>query len=150
MAKRVVDWRGNKIEKFGRLLIADQLVVTREGVDYNYLVYVFDRIVVFAADSKTGGRLRQCLVGRKAYEPFFKAGTRSTPLKMKGSVYMTCVMGAVPLAEDRVPCECKAGRPAFGKSAVLSRRMWKLTWSCSLTRLHLLQFLPAVAAISQR
>ncbi|KAL1659144.1 hypothetical protein GGF50DRAFT_107948 [Schizophyllum commune] len=113
MAKRVVDWRGNKIEKFGRLLIADQLVVTREGVDYDYLVYVFDRIVVFAADSKTGGRLRQCLVGRKAYDPFFKAGTRSTPLKMKGSVYMACVMGAVPLSEDRVPCDCKAGRPAF-------------------------------------
>ena len=92
-----------------------------------YLVYVFGRIVVFAADSKTGGRLRQCLVGRKAYDPFFKAGTRSTPLKMKGSVYMACVIGAVPLSEDRVPCDCKAGRPAFSKSIVLSRRMWKLT-----------------------
>ncbi|KAL1743652.1 hypothetical protein HDZ31DRAFT_64843 [Schizophyllum fasciatum] len=112
MAKRIADWKGHRVETFGRLLLADELVVTRLNVDYVYIVYVFERIVVFAAEGKTGGRARQCLVGRRPYRMSFQAAMRSTPLNMKGRVYMMCVVCAVPSSAGGEPCGCTAGLSA--------------------------------------
>ncbi|TRM67000.1 hypothetical protein BD626DRAFT_167600 [Schizophyllum amplum] len=115
LAKRVVDWKGHSIDNFGRLLLADELVVMRMGVDYLYLVYIFERIVIFAAEGRTGRRQRQCFVGSRpprSGTSFQAAALRSTPLNMKGRVFMMSVVCAVPASTGGMPCECTAALSA--------------------------------------
>ncbi|KAJ6586380.1 Dbl homology domain-containing protein [Mycena vulgaris] len=85
---RVADWKGHHIDTFGDLLLDDILVVTRSNVDQTCHVFFFERIILCCTDAP----------GVAPAQTNFSGLKRTTPLLLKGRIFLADVMQTEPVA----------------------------------------------------
>lgn len=109
LESRVEDWKGHHIANLGELLLDDVFTVTKSDVDREYHVFLFEKIIlcckeaVAASDrssrksgksssllKKPNGQLTPSYTGAGA------ARKRTTPLLLKGRIFLNNVTGAKP------------------------------------------------------
>lgn len=108
LAARVEDWKEHSLPQFGRLLLCETLTVVKGNTDREYIVYLFDRILLCCKDlqpapsagkknSKSGGLLnKQRTPSTGSAGAPKKPGKTLTPLQLKGRIFINNVVAAKP------------------------------------------------------
>ncbi|KAJ7606615.1 Dbl homology domain-containing protein, partial [Roridomyces roridus] len=87
---RVVDWKGHNIDDFGELLLHDDFVVERHGVEREYVVYLFEKIILLCKEEHDAGRTSHSLLRKPP---------KKGPLLLKGRIHLSRFIQAVPSSE---------------------------------------------------
>ncbi|KAG8749216.1 hypothetical protein FRC12_013519 [Ceratobasidium sp. 428] len=93
---RVEDWKGHDLSSCGELLLAEKMMVTKEGVDREFHIFLFERIIFACKEALADGKesdkggvggarsIRKPASGRKPVPP----------LVLKGRIFFTNVARA--------------------------------------------------------
>jgi cell division control protein 24 len=108
---RVEDWKGHSVTSFGELILDDIFMVTKSDVDREYHVFMFDKIILCCKEvasmpmsarkmSKSNSILKKS-VPVPPTPTSLPGGVgapkmKSTPLLLKGRIFLTNVTQAVP------------------------------------------------------
>ncbi|KAK1220198.1 Guanine nucleotide exchange factor for Cdc42p [Marasmius sp. AFHP31] len=102
----VEDWKGHNPDEFGNLLLDDVFVVTKNNVDREYWVYLFERILVcckevVGEDQKaSSGRKSRSLLSKRASPPKPMRPFGVLPkLALKGRIYTKNIVEVVSRSE---------------------------------------------------
>lgn len=98
LTSRVDDWKGLHVEDLGSLLMSDILTVTKAGIDRKYIVVLFERVVLFIKELPPSGPLNK--KGQKSIPSF----NTTTPLALKGRVFIKNINQVVPVSTTRRTC----------------------------------------------
>ena len=119
LQSRVDDWKGHHLENFGQLLLDDIFTVTKSDIDREYHVFLFEKIILCCKEApqlQPNGRK----VG-KSNSILKKQGTpttlnspgnislaqrKTTPLLLKGRIFLGNVTQAVPVSARNSLCKC--------------------------------------------
>ena len=107
LRSRVSNWNGDHIDNFGQLLLDDVFIVTKSEVDRVYHVFLFEEAILFF---KEGGK-RTNLIGtflKKLAAPSLRTVPEiqeTTPLVVKGRVFFSNVIQAVPFPKKSMASE---------------------------------------------
>lgn len=106
---RVEDWKGHHLSNFGELLLDDVFTVTKSDVDREYHVFLFEKIILCCKEAVAqggprgkGGKSPSLLKkqGNAPQTPSMGGGgaarKRTTPLLLKGRIFLNNVTGAKP------------------------------------------------------
>lgn len=104
---RVEDWKGHHISNFGTLLLDDIFTVTKSDMDREYHVFLFEKIILCCKEyvpqgpnakkvGKTNSILKKQGVPAQLSIPGGANGKKSTPLLLKGRIFLNNVTSAVP------------------------------------------------------
>jgi cell division control protein 24 len=86
---RMADWKGHNIDDFGELLLYDHFVVNKSAVDREYVVFLFEKmLLLFKEVSKDPSNHRSLF-----------SVARNTPLVLRGRIVVSNVTQAVPGSE---------------------------------------------------
>ena len=107
LAKRITDWKGHHLENFGELLLEDVFVVTKSDIDREYHVFLFEKIILCCKDATPGTPKKPAkspsLLKKQSTQlvpPVQPGGAaarkRTTPLLLKGRIFLNNVTSAVP------------------------------------------------------
>lgn len=110
LESRIEDWKGHHISNFGELLLEDVFVVTKSDVDREYHVFLFQRIILCCKEmaqqppnprkvslvSKNNSILKKQAPSPMLNMPGGSKGKKSTPLLLKGRIFLNNVTQAVP------------------------------------------------------
>lgn len=115
---RIDDWKGHHLENFGELLLDDIFVVTKSDIDREYHVFLFEKIILCCKEAlalppngtKKVGKSNSIL--KKQPTPLSLPGgvgqpqKKSTPLLLKGRIFLGNVTQAVPTSPRNSTCSC--------------------------------------------
>lgn len=109
LQSRVDDWKGHHLENFGQLLLDDIFIVTKSDIDREYHVFLFEKIILCCkeappqgANGKKMSKSNSILKKQSAPAPLTLPGgfgqpqKKSTPLLLKGRIFLGNVTQAVP------------------------------------------------------
>ncbi|CAG7854823.1 Rho guanine nucleotide exchange factor scd1 [Serendipita indica DSM 11827] len=113
LEKRVEDWKGHALSNFGELLLDDVFMVTKSGVDREYHVFLFEKIILCCKDAtapsannkkvgKSNSILKKQSTGPGVPPGGLLAGgaaaakKKTTPLLLKGRIFLNNVTQATP------------------------------------------------------
>jgi len=108
LRSRVSDWKSHHIDNFGELLLDDVFLVTKSHIDRVYHVFLFEKMILFCKEAvqpqKGGGkgtnRIGTFLKKLAAPSPpTLPEIQENTPLVIKGRVFFSNVIQAVPRPE---------------------------------------------------
>ncbi|KAF8606218.1 hypothetical protein BDV93DRAFT_521061 [Ceratobasidium sp. AG-I] len=112
LEQRVVDWKGHHLPNFGELLLDDLFLVTKSEVDQEYHVFLFEKTLlcckeVVPRDPQAGkaGKSKLLLLRKQSVAggpltpplPLAPGGKKTTPLLLKGRVFLNNVIKTVPV-----------------------------------------------------
>lgn len=105
LESRIEDWKGHHISNFGELLLEDVFLVTKSDVDREYHVFLFQRIILcckemvaLPSNARKVGK-NNSILKKQAPSPLqipTPGGKKSTPLLLKGRIFLNNVTQAVP------------------------------------------------------
>ncbi|TRM69275.1 hypothetical protein BD626DRAFT_421369 [Schizophyllum amplum] len=123
LSQRVEDWKGHHLENFGRLLLDDVFTVTKSDIDREYHVFLFQKIILCCKEVHPQGQNGTKKVSKsnsllkKQGPPIMQSGSsaskRTTPLLLKGRIFLSNVTQAVP-----VPARSSVSGSASGMNSV--------------------------------
>ncbi|KAF9038285.1 hypothetical protein BDZ89DRAFT_1010693 [Hymenopellis radicata] len=109
LQSRVDDWKGHHLENFGQLLLDDIFIVTKSDIDREYHVFLFEKIILCCkeappqgANGKKMSKSNSILKKQSTPAPLTLPGgfgqpqKKSTPLLLKGRIFLGNVTQAVP------------------------------------------------------
>jgi cell division control protein 24 len=108
---RIEDWKGHHLSHFGDLILDDIFVVKKSGVDREYHVFLFEKIILCCKEAlqlppnqRKGGKNNSILKKQSAPgTPLLPGGVgqtkrKNTPLLLKGRIFLNNVTQAVPVS----------------------------------------------------
>ncbi|KAF5393196.1 hypothetical protein D9757_000538 [Collybiopsis confluens] len=111
---RVEDWKGHHLENFGPLLLDDVFIVTKSEIDREYHVFLFEKIILCCKEAlpppQNGRKVNKSnsiLKKQGTPSPFQGPGgfgqpqKKSSPLLLKGRIFLGNVTQAVPTGNNR-------------------------------------------------
>ncbi|KAF9071665.1 hypothetical protein BDP27DRAFT_1418775 [Rhodocollybia butyracea] len=114
LQSRVDDWKGHHLENFGQLLLDDIFIVTKSEIDREYHVFLFEKIILCCKEAlppPTNGRKvnKSNSLLKKQGTPsplqlpggFGQTQKKTTPLLLKGRIFLGNVTQAVPTGNNR-------------------------------------------------
>lgn len=109
LEQRVEDWKGHALANFGELLLDDIFMVTKSDVDREYHVFLFEKIILCCKDAtnipnkkvvKSNSILKKTnstqVVPATPATSGAAARKKTTPLLLKGRIFLNNVTQAVP------------------------------------------------------
>ncbi|KAF9448199.1 hypothetical protein P691DRAFT_781278 [Macrolepiota fuliginosa MF-IS2] len=114
LSSRIDDWKGHHLENFGELLLDDIFTVTKSDIDREYHVFLFEKIILCCKEIPPGQQNGNKKVGKNNSILKKQASTptplnaaaaaatstpnqrKSTPLLLKGRIFLGNVTQAVP------------------------------------------------------
>jgi cell division control protein 24 len=104
---RIEDWKGHHLSNFGELLLDDIFIVTKSEVDREYHVFLFEKIILCCKEAlpqltnngKRAGKNNSILkkqLTSNGQGGAVQARKRTTPLLLKGRIFLNNVTQAVP------------------------------------------------------
>lgn len=110
LEQRVEDWKGHALTNFGELLLDEVFTVTKSDVDREYHVFLFEKIILCCKEmvpvpqsARKVGKSNSILKKQSMPSPLpgaapslLKKKDSSTPLLLKGRIFLTNVTQAVP------------------------------------------------------
>jgi cell division control protein 24 len=109
LSNRIEDWKGHHLSNFGELLLDDIFVVTKSEVDREYHVFLFEKIILCCKEAAqlpgNGGRRaksnsilkkQSTTGGLSTPGGAVQSKKRSSPLLLKGRIFLNNVTQAVP------------------------------------------------------
>ncbi|KAJ3989149.1 hypothetical protein F5890DRAFT_1488196 [Lentinula detonsa] len=114
LQSRVDDWKGHHLENFGQLLLDDIFIVTKSEIDREYHVFLFEKIILCCKEAlppppngrkvnKSNSILKKQGTPSPLQLPggFGQPQKKTTPLLLKGRIFLGNVTQAVPTANNR-------------------------------------------------
>ena len=104
----VDDWKGHDPASFGKLLLDDVLIVTKNGVDREYRMYLFDKILLcckeVAGDAvqshrKASGGPGKSLLAKHPHPTTVQDSRKLPKLVVKGRIFMRNIVDVDPRSE---------------------------------------------------
>ncbi|KAJ4497205.1 hypothetical protein C8R41DRAFT_760425 [Lentinula lateritia] len=114
LQSRVDDWKGHHLENFGQLLLDDIFIVTKSEIDREYHVFLFEKIILCCKEAlppppngrkvnKSNSILKKQGTSSPLQLPggFGQPQKKSTPLLLKGRIFLGNVTQAIPTGNNR-------------------------------------------------
>jgi cell division control protein 24 len=112
LESRVEDWKGHHLSHFGDLVLDDIFVVKKSGVDREYHVFLFEKIILCCKEAiqqsangnrkvnKNGSILKKQATPTPLSLPggVGQPKRKNTPLLLKGRIFLNNVTQAVPVS----------------------------------------------------
>ena len=110
LESRVEDWKGHHLSHFGELVLDDIFVVKKSGVDREYHVFLFEKIILCCKEAiqppasgskkvnKNGSILKKQTTGLSPLPGGIAQSKKTTPLLLKGRIFLNNVTQAVPVS----------------------------------------------------
>jgi cell division control protein 24 len=105
---RIEDWKGHHLSNFGELILDDIFVVKKSGVDREYHVFLFEKIILCCKDApiqpngkksrQNGSILKKPPSAIALAVGFGPPPKRNTPLLLKGRIFLNNVTKAIPVS----------------------------------------------------
>jgi cell division control protein 24 len=119
LESRIEDWKGHHLSNFGDLLLDDVFLVTKSEVDREYHVFLFEKIILCCKEAfvpqpngrQKVGKSNSLLKKQATPLPLSLLGgpgqpkKKSTPLLLKGRIFLNNVTQAVPTLPRHSTCE---------------------------------------------
>lgn len=86
LADRVQDWKGQSIQSFGRLLLYDTLTVTKDYLARQYVVYLFETVLICVKEKK--GSKVENFFGWNEGDQRAQAAMQKKAMRLKGRIYV--------------------------------------------------------------
>jgi cell division control protein 24 len=115
LESRIEDWKGHHITNFGDLLLQDFFSVTKSDVDRDYHVFLFEKIILCCKEdpralqngdkrkvAKSNSILKKQSTSGVPVNPLggsASARKGTTPLLLKGRIFLNNVMDATPVSK---------------------------------------------------
>lgn len=104
LQSRVDDWKGIQLEHFGQLLLHDIFTVTESGIDREYYIFLFEKIILpFQEAQPQKGRKKagKSIQKESTPTPLNVSGNMSeenTPLILEGRIFLRDVTHVLPVS----------------------------------------------------
>jgi cell division control protein 24 len=129
---RIQDWKGHHLENFGDLLLHDFFVVTKSGIDREYHIFLFEKIMLCCKEAvppfsdNNRGTNKSGSIFKKQSSPSLSSlpgglGQRqkNTPLLLKGRIFLSNVTQTVPVSpRNSIGLNCFVYNFALSNSAI--------------------------------
>lgn len=128
LCERIDSWKSYNLEDFGDLLYMDHLTIAKESGEYEYLVYLFEAIILCCKETRDKKGKTMSLPSKKP---------QKTVLSLKGRIYIANVTNMISSTENGYSLTLTYKGDGYGSMTMRFRHEEQLRqWDATIKQLH--------------